>query len=151
MNATALVSGDRIEVWGSVQAQTAIQNVMAHIAGTTPDKVAVNTSMLGGGLGRRSEVDFVLDAVLLAKAIPGEPVKVMWTREDDVQNGKYRPLTVNRRPTLTPRSPGRSITWLADRRREPTPINTLDQHFNLQESASGMPAGGFFMPRMTPT
>lgn len=94
MNATALVTADRVEVWASVQAQTMAQNVVAKIAGIPVDKVAINTLLLGGGLGRRSEIDFVVDAVLLAKAMPGRPVKVMWSREDDVRHGKYRPLTV---------------------------------------------------------
>ena len=90
--ATARVTGDGIEVWGSVQAPTALQFAAAHVAGVDPDKVVVHTMLLGGGLGRKSEVDFPLDAVLLAKAVPGKPVKVVWSREDDVQHGKYRPV-----------------------------------------------------------
>ena len=55
-------------------------------------RVEVHTTMLGGGFGRKYEADFALDAVLLAKSMPGRPVKVIWTREDDTQHGKYRPL-----------------------------------------------------------
>ncbi|TIY02172.1 MAG: xanthine dehydrogenase family protein molybdopterin-binding subunit, partial [Mesorhizobium sp.] len=57
-----------------------------------PDKVKVNTTLLGGGFGRKAEADFIVDAVSLAKAVQGRPVKVIWSREDDVQHGKYRPL-----------------------------------------------------------
>jgi isoquinoline 1-oxidoreductase subunit beta len=92
MNATALVQGDSVEIWAPTQSPSVTQNVGARIAGTTPDKVKVNTTLLGGGFGRKAEADFIIDAVLLAKAVPGRPVKVIWSREDDVQHGKYRPL-----------------------------------------------------------
>lgn len=52
----------------------------------------MNTTLLGGGFGRKAEADFIIDAVSLAKAVQGRPVKVIWSREDDVQHGKYRPL-----------------------------------------------------------
>ena len=92
MVATALVTPGQVEIWGPVQAQTPLQMAVSHIVGLPPEKVAVHTTFLGGGFGRKSEVDFALDAVLLAQALPGRPVKVTWTREDDVQHGKYRPL-----------------------------------------------------------
>lgn len=93
VNATARVTGGRVEIWGPVQAQSALQFAAAHAAGTTPDKVEVTTMLLGGGLGRKSETDFGVDAVLMAKEAEGRPVKVIWTREDDVRHGKYRPMT----------------------------------------------------------
>lgn len=92
MNATAKVDGDRVEIWTPTQSPTLAQVFGARMAGTTPDKVTVNTTLLGGGFGRRIEPDFSIDAVLLAKAVPGKPVKVIWSREDDIQNDKYRPL-----------------------------------------------------------
>lgn len=92
MNATALVTGDSVEIWAPTQGPTATQGFAARAAGTTPDKVKVNTTLLGGGFGRRAEADFVVDAVLLAKEVPGRPVKMLWSREDDVRHGKYRPL-----------------------------------------------------------
>ncbi len=92
MNATALVSGDTVEVWAPTQSQSVTLGVAARVGGTTPDKVKVNTTLLGGGFGRKADADFIIDAVLLAKAVPGRPVKVIWSREDDVQHGKYRPL-----------------------------------------------------------
>ncbi len=93
MNATAKVDGDRIEIWTPTQSPTLAQVFGARMGGTTPDKVTVNTTLLGGGFGRRLEPDFTIDAVLLAKAVSGRPVKVIWSREDDIQNDKYRPMT----------------------------------------------------------
>lgn len=93
MNATALVTGDTVEVWAPTQSPTVTQRTAAQVGGTTPDKVKVNTTLLGGGFGRKAEADFITDAVLLAMAVPGHPVKVIWSREDDVRHGKYRPLT----------------------------------------------------------
>ncbi|MER8826248.1 molybdopterin-dependent oxidoreductase [Mesorhizobium sp. M0938] len=92
MNATALVTGDTVEIWAPTQGPTGTQGFAAEVAGTTPDKVKVNTTLLGGGFGRKAEADFIIDAVSLAKAVQGRPVKVIWSREDDVQHGKYRPL-----------------------------------------------------------
>jgi isoquinoline 1-oxidoreductase beta subunit len=68
------------------------QGFGARMAGTTPDKVQVHTTLLGGGFGRRVEADFIVDAVLLAKSGEGQPVKVIWSREDDVLRDKFRPL-----------------------------------------------------------
>ncbi|TCK28142.1 isoquinoline 1-oxidoreductase beta subunit [Ancylobacter aquaticus] len=92
MNATALVTGDTVEVWAPTQGPTATQRFAAEAAGTSPDKVKVHTTLIGGGFGRRAEDDFITDAVLLAKEVEGQPVKVVWSREDDVRHGKYRPL-----------------------------------------------------------
>jgi isoquinoline 1-oxidoreductase beta subunit len=92
-NCTALFVTDRIELWSPTQSQTVTQLVISAAVGVPPDKIAINTTLLGCGLGRKGEVDYELDAVLLAKAVPGRPVKTLWSREDDVRNGKFRPLT----------------------------------------------------------
>lgn len=92
MNATARVTGDRVEVWAPTQGPTGTQRFAADILGTVPEKVTVNTTLLGGGFGRKAEDDFIVDAVSLAKAVEGRPVKVIWSREDDVRHDKYRPL-----------------------------------------------------------
>ena len=94
MNATADVRADRCEVWAGIQAQMYVQGAVAKVLGMTPDKVKVNTTLLGGGFGRRLG-EYVLDAALLSKAA-GNPVKVIWTREDDMQNDFYRPATYNK-------------------------------------------------------
>jgi isoquinoline 1-oxidoreductase beta subunit len=93
MNTTAWVKGDgTVEVWTPTQAPTFVQAAAAKVAGTTPDKVLVNSQFLGGGFGRRTEQDITVDATLLSKLM-GKPVKVLWSREDDVKNDKYRPAT----------------------------------------------------------
>jgi len=94
MSAVARVSADgtACELWAPTQAPGVNQAVIAGALKTTPDKITVHTTLLGGGFGRKLEQDFVMDAVLLSKAT-GKPVKVVWSREDDVRNDKMRPLT----------------------------------------------------------
>ena len=99
LNSIAAVSpaGDAVEIWCGVQSQTIAVTVAAQALGIPESKVKLNHYLLGGGFGRRGnrDADFVLDSVLLSKAC-GKPVKVMWTREDDIHSGRFRPLYVNR-------------------------------------------------------
>jgi CO/xanthine dehydrogenase Mo-binding subunit len=95
MNATAHVTPDGCVVWAPTQNPGGTQATAARIAGVPLEKVTVNTTLLGGGFGRRGEIDFIVDAVETAKAVGGTPVKLMWTREDDIQHGFYRPATYN--------------------------------------------------------
>jgi isoquinoline 1-oxidoreductase beta subunit len=97
LNCAAKIDGDRVEIWTGTQFQTGDQAAAARIAGTTPDKVTIHTMFLGGGFGRRASPssDFVGEAVTVAKAA-GVPVKVVWTREDDMHGGYYRPSYVHR-------------------------------------------------------
>ena len=88
-NCTAHVRGDRCDVWAPTQNQTNTQNLAAKITGLDPKAVFVHTTFLGGGFGRRFETDFVGEAVEISKAIR-EPVKVTWSREDDIQHDYYR-------------------------------------------------------------
>jgi isoquinoline 1-oxidoreductase subunit beta len=90
--ATALVTDDRVQVWGSFQAQTFLQTEAGKLFGAATRPIDIHTTLLGGGFGRKYEADFAIDAVLLARETPGRPVKVTWTREDDMRHGKYRPL-----------------------------------------------------------
>jgi len=94
MNALARVAADgkSAELWVPTQAPSLNQFATAGALKTAPDRITVHTMLLGGGFGRRLENDFVLDAVLLSRAT-GKPVKVVWSREDDVRNDKMRPLT----------------------------------------------------------
>jgi isoquinoline 1-oxidoreductase beta subunit len=94
MNATAQITPEGCVVWAPTQNPGGTQATAARIAGVPPEKVTVNTTLLGGGFGRRGEIDFIVDAVETAKAA-GAPVKLMWTREDDIQHGFYRPATYN--------------------------------------------------------
>ncbi len=94
MNTTAHVTADACTVWAPTQNPGNAQATAARLTGLPPEKVAVHTPLLGGGFGRRGEVDYVIDAVEVAKAV-GAPVKVFWTREDDIRHGFYRPATYN--------------------------------------------------------
>jgi isoquinoline 1-oxidoreductase beta subunit len=94
MNATARFADGKFEVWAPTQAPTLIQVVGGIVFKTTPDKITVHSTFLGGGFGRRFELDFAFDAMGLAMHSGGKPVKVIWSREDDIQNDKFRPLTV---------------------------------------------------------
>lgn len=97
LNCTVKIEGDRCEIWTGTQFQTGDQMAAAKILGTTPEKVQIHTTFLGGGFGRRASpvADFVGEAVIVAKAA-GVPVKVVWTREDDMRGGYYRPAYVHR-------------------------------------------------------
>ncbi len=84
------------EIWVGTQSQTMAQEATAKALGIERDKVKLNDLLMGGGFGRRGprDMDFLVDAVLLSKEV-GRPVKTMWTREDDVHNGQFRPLSAH--------------------------------------------------------
>ena len=95
MNCTAHVRADGADVWASTQAPTNFQRTAAQIAGLNASAVRLHVMMVGGGFGRRSRTDVLEDAVRLSK-LTGAPVKVMWTREDDMQHDFYRPFGIHR-------------------------------------------------------
>jgi isoquinoline 1-oxidoreductase subunit beta len=97
LNCTVKVTGDEADVWVGTQFQTATQQQTATALGLKPENVRVHTTFLGGGFGRRapSNGDFVNDAAHTAKAIQA-PVKVVWTREDDMRGGSYRAAFLHR-------------------------------------------------------
>jgi isoquinoline 1-oxidoreductase subunit beta len=92
MNCTAWVKPDGVELWVGTQAQTNNQTNAATIAGVKPEQVKVNTMFLGGGFGRRAVQDFVASATEISKAV-NAPVKLVYTREDDMRSGYYRPIS----------------------------------------------------------
>src|SRR5262252_9484938 len=92
MNCTADVRADRCDVWVPTQGQTASHEAAVAASGLPGKSVNIYTTYLGGGFGRRGEADFVSDAVETSKAV-GKPVKVIWSREDDIQHDFYRPVT----------------------------------------------------------
>ena len=94
MNCAAHVTKESCEIWVGTQNQTRTRAEGARITGLRPEAVKVHTMMLGGGFGRRGHVDFVQDAVETSKAV-NAPVKVIWSREDDIQHCFYRPATYN--------------------------------------------------------
>ena len=93
MNCTAWVRGDTVEIWAGTQSQGPNQGILSQVASVTPAKVKINTMLLGGGFGRRFAPDFTIDATLLSK-ISGKPVKLIYSREDDMAAGFYRPASV---------------------------------------------------------
>ena len=95
MNCTAHVRSDGVEVWVGTQAIARAQAAAAEAAGLPLEKVVVHNHLIGGGFGRRLDVDGVTRAVEIAKHVDG-PVKVVWTREEDIQHDMYRPMIFNR-------------------------------------------------------
>jgi len=94
MNCTVLVDGDKAEVWTGNQSTTFVINGVSEGAGIDKDKIRTNITYLGGGFGRRGETDFVLRAAKVAKQMPGVPVQLVYTREEDMKNDFYRPAVV---------------------------------------------------------
>jgi isoquinoline 1-oxidoreductase beta subunit len=93
MNCTALVKADSCEIWASTQSQAGSRSTAAQITGLKPEAVKLNTLFMGGGFGRRGGTDYVAEAVEIAKHMPGIPVKLTWTREDDMRHDLYRPAS----------------------------------------------------------
>lgn len=89
-NATVYVQGDQVEVWAPVQGPDGLVNDLASYLGVKPEKIKVNVTFLGGAFGRKAVFDFVMQAANLSRQT-NAPVKVIWTREDDIQQGPYRP------------------------------------------------------------
>ena len=98
MNCVVRLSKDRIEVWNGEQFQSGDQMALAQAAGLKPEQVFLNMLYAGGSFGRRANprADYLLEALSVAQAIKGAaPVKLVWTREDDMRAGQYRPLTLH--------------------------------------------------------
>ena len=99
MNCTADVGRDAVTVWAPTQFQAGprllgggTRGVAAKVGSVSRDRVEVHTTHLGGGFGRRAEMDFVVEACQVSKAV-GKPVKVIWSREDDIRHDQYRPVS----------------------------------------------------------
>lgn len=96
MNATAVLQDGHLTVWAGTQSPTRAVSTAARAAGLVPDAVTVHTTFLGGGFGRRAEVDFVAPAAELAARIPGVAVQLFWSREEDMTQDAYRPAVLAR-------------------------------------------------------
>ena len=90
MNCTAHVRPDRCDIWAPTQSQSGALTTAIETTGLQPDQIHIHTTYLGGGFGRRSQVDYISEVVQIAKAVE-DPVKLIWTREEDIQYGSYRP------------------------------------------------------------
>jgi isoquinoline 1-oxidoreductase beta subunit len=93
--AVARIDGGKVEIWGPVQSPYGTRQDVAKTLGVKEEDVTVNVTLLGGGFGRKSKCDFVLEAALVAKAV-GAPVKLQWTREDDIRHAFYHTTSVER-------------------------------------------------------
>lgn len=109
MNCTVHFRGNECEIWVGTQAIARVQAMAAKAAGLPPDKVTVHNHLIGGGFGRRLEADGAVRAVEIAKQVDG-PVKVVWTREEDIQHDMYRPYWVDRIEAGLDES-GRPVAW----------------------------------------
>jgi isoquinoline 1-oxidoreductase beta subunit len=108
LNCTVHLKPDSCEIWTGTQIMTRVQSEAAKAAGLPVEKVIVNNHLLGGGFGRRLEPDMVIAAVRIAKQVDG-PVKVVWTREEDIQHDVYRP--VYRDTIAATLSDGKIVGW----------------------------------------
>jgi isoquinoline 1-oxidoreductase beta subunit len=93
LNCTAHVIGDKVEIWGPIQAPDWIQQDVSGRLKVPPENVTVNMTFLGGGFGRKAFIDYTYEAVLLSKEL-NAPVQIVWTREDDTTQGPFRPGAV---------------------------------------------------------
>ena len=108
INATVHVTSDSCEIWTGTQVMTRVQSEAAKAAGLPVEKVIVNNHLLGGGFGRKLEADMVVAAVRVAKEVDG-PVKMVWTREEDIQHDIFRP--VYRDTIAATLSDGKIVGW----------------------------------------
>lgn len=93
MNCTALVTQGHCTVWAPNQGADFVAAVAAEITGLKPEAIEIITPFLGGGFGRRFVMDYAIQAITLAKKHPGKPIKVIWSKEEDIQHDHYRPMS----------------------------------------------------------
>ena len=109
MNATVHVRPDGAEAWLPCQDSTWPMGVIAHVTGLKPEQIKVNTTLLGGGFGRKYHADYAAEAAQISKAV-NAPVQVVWTREDDIQHDFYRPMSMHRLSGAVDEA-GRPVVW----------------------------------------
>jgi len=119
--ATARIVGGRCEAWGPIQSPQAARDRIAKRLNLTADKVTVNVTLLGGGFGRKSKPDYVVEAALLSQAMNGTPVKVTWTREDDLHHDYFHTVSAQHLEAGVDAA-GKVSAWL-HRSAEPTLIS----------------------------
>ena len=128
MNATARIAEGRCEVWTGVQDPLAARKTAAEASGLAPEQVTIHNQQLGGGFGRRlpGVMDFVEQAVRIARETAPAPVKLIWSREEDIQHDFYRPAVVGRyRAALS--DDGKPAAWVS--------------RFNIKDAAARLPYG----------
>jgi isoquinoline 1-oxidoreductase beta subunit len=116
--ATARITNGVCEVWAPTQSPQAARDRLVKRLGLAPDKVTVNVTLLGGGFGRKSKQDFVLEAALVSREMGGQPVKLTWTREDDLHNDYFHAVSAQHVEAGLDAN-GKVVAWL-QRTAEPT-------------------------------
>lgn len=139
LNCTVEISADRCTIWSGSQMQTLDQGIAAQISGLKPEQVEVRTLFAGGSFGRRAVQTVVAEAVSIAKAFGGRaPVRVMFSREDDIQGGYYRPLFVHRLRAGLDGS-GRIVGWQHRIVGQPTSQTSGNRDSSLAQGAASLP------------
>jgi isoquinoline 1-oxidoreductase beta subunit len=149
-NATVFVQGDQVEVWAPIQGPDGLVNDLATYLGVKRENIKINVTFMGGAFGRKAVFDFVMQAANLSKQV-NAPVKVIWTREDDIQQGPYRPGMISAMQggldkdgnvlAFEHRLNGASImasVFKADMRNNPDPW--AGEGINLEDSPYAFPA-----------
>jgi isoquinoline 1-oxidoreductase beta subunit len=149
-NATVFVQGDQVEVWAPIQGPDGLVNDLATYLGVKRENIKINVTFMGGAFGRKAVFDFVMQAANLSKQV-NAPVKVIWTREDDIQQGPYRPGMISAMQggldkdgnvlAFEHRLNGASImasVFKADMRKNPDPW--AGEGINLEDSPYAFPA-----------
>ncbi len=122
--ATVRIADGKCEAWAGIQSPQNARDLIAKALGMPVENVKVNVTLLGGGFGRRSKPDFMIEAALLSKAMGGAPVKVTWTREDDLRNSYYHTVSFQHLEAGLD-AQGKPIAWL-HRTAAPTIMSTFD-------------------------
>jgi isoquinoline 1-oxidoreductase beta subunit len=122
--ATARLVNGKCEVWGCFQSPQAARDLVAKRLGMSADDVTVHVTLLGGGFGRKSKPDYAIEAAVLSKAVGGKPVKVTWTREDDLHNSYYHTVSVEHLEAGVD-GQGKPVAWL-HRSVAPTIVSTFN-------------------------
>jgi len=132
--AAAQIKGGKCEVWSSVQSPQAARDLVAKRLGIDPSNVKVNVTLLGGGFGRKSKPDFCIEAAVVSKAMDGAPVKLIWTREDDLRHDYLHTVSVERLEAGLDEN-GKCTAWL-HRSVAPTILSTFvpgaKNQFNIE-------------------
>jgi len=122
--ATVRIANGKCDVWACVQSPQATRDLVAKRLGMSADDVTVHVTLLGGGFGRKSKPDYAIEAAVLSKAVDGKPVKVTWTREDDLHNSYYHTVSVEHLEAGVD-GQGKPVAWL-HRSVAPTIISTFN-------------------------
>ncbi len=122
--ASARITQGKCEVWGCFQSPQAARDLIAKRLGMTADSVTVHVTLLGGGFGRKSKPDYGIEAAVLSKAMDGKPVKVVWTRDDDLHHDYFHTVSVEHMEAGVD-AQGKPVAWL-HRSVAPTIVSTFD-------------------------